>query len=78
MTVWSCSLLFLRWKVIVGRAADLEKERNNMHIEKQIEFDKIRNRWCEFAMTDAARERIAVSSLIYSETELNKNLRDTL
>lgn len=48
-----------------------------MHIEKQIEFDKIRNRWCEFAMTDAARERIAVSSLIYSETELNKNLRDT-
>lgn len=54
-----------------------EGERNNMNIEKQIEFDKIKNRWCEFAVTDAARERIAESSLIYSETELNKNLRDT-
>lgn len=54
-----------------------EGERNNMKIEKQIEFDKIKNRWCEFAVTDAAREMIAESSLIYSETELNKNLRDT-
>ena len=48
-----------------------------MKIEKQIEFDKIKNRWCEFAVTDAARERIAESSLIYSETELRKDLRDT-
>lgn len=48
-----------------------------MKIEKQIEFDKIKNRWCEFAVTDAARERIAESSLIFSETELRKDLRDT-
>ncbi|MGN0425126.1 MAG: DNA mismatch repair protein MutS [Acetatifactor sp.] len=48
-----------------------------MNIEKQIEFDKIKNMWCKFAVTDAARERIAESSLIYSETELRKNLRDT-
>lgn len=54
-----------------------EGERNNVKIEKQIEFDKIKNRWREFAVTDAAGERIAESSLIYSETELRKNLRDT-
>lgn len=48
-----------------------------MNIDKQIEFDKVREIWCGLAITDAAKEKIRHISLFFDETELKKQLRDT-
>lgn len=48
-----------------------------MNIERQIEFDKVKDMWCELAITDWAKERIKEATLYFSETELKKHLRDT-
>lgn len=48
-----------------------------MNIEKQIEFDKVKDIWTDLAITDWAKERIREATLYYSETELKKQLRDT-
>lgn len=48
-----------------------------MNIEKQIEFDKIKELWMELAITEAARERIRRVDYYLSEGELRKELRDT-
>lgn len=48
-----------------------------MDIEKQIEFDKIKERWMGLAVTDAARDRIRGISFYLSEGELRKQLKDT-
>lgn len=48
-----------------------------MNIEKQIEFDKVKDIWTDLAITDWAKERIREVTLYYSETELKKQLRDT-
>lgn len=48
-----------------------------MNIERQIEFDKVKEIWAELAITDWAKERIKEATLYFSETELKKQLRDT-
>ena len=48
-----------------------------MNIERQIEFDKIKEKWAELALTDWAKERIRTSTLYFSEAELLKQLKDT-
>lgn len=48
-----------------------------MNREKQIEFDKVKDIWCELAVTDWAKERIRSTTLCFSETELKKKLRNT-
>lgn len=48
-----------------------------MNIEKQIEFDKIKEKWMELAITDQAKERIRTVSFCLSEMELRKRLKDT-
>lgn len=48
-----------------------------MNIDKQIEFDKVKEIWAELAITDYAKEKIKEIELCYSENELNKELRDT-
>lgn len=48
-----------------------------MNIEKQIEMDQIKEIWASLAITDGAREKIRDVSCILSETELQKQLRDT-
>lgn len=48
-----------------------------MDIERQIEFDKVKELWAGLAVTDWAKERIREASLYFSESELRKQLRDT-
>lgn len=48
-----------------------------MNIDKQIEFDKIKQLWSELALTDGAKEHIEQAALCYSESELRSRLRDT-
>lgn len=48
-----------------------------MNIDRQIEFDKIRELWKSLAVTDQAKEKIIGASLCYSESELKKQLKDT-
>lgn len=48
-----------------------------MNIDKQIEFDKVKEIWAELAITDYAKEKIKSIELCFSEIELNKELRDT-
>lgn len=46
-------------------------------MEISLEFDKIKLKWKECALTDAARKAIADTHLILSETELAARLRET-
>lgn len=48
-----------------------------MKIEKQIEFDKIKEKWMNLALTEDARETIRGMRFYLSEGELRKQLRDT-
>ena len=48
-----------------------------MNIDKQIEFDKVKEIWAELAITDYAKEKIKEIELCFSENEVNKELRDT-
>lgn len=48
-----------------------------MDIEKQIEFDKVKTVWADLAVTDWAKAKIMETTIIYSENELRKQLRDT-
>ncbi len=48
-----------------------------MNIEKQIEFDKIKEMWRNLALTARAKEQIQEVSFYLSEGELKKQLRDT-
>ena len=48
-----------------------------MNIDKQIEFNKVKEIWADLAITDWAKEKIREVSLCYSENELRKQLRDT-
>ena len=53
-------------------------ERNReMNIDKQIEFDKVKEIWSDLAVTDGAKEKIKEVSIYFSENELRKHLRDT-
>ncbi len=48
-----------------------------MNIEKQIEFDKVKDIWETLAVTDRAKSRIREASPYFSENELRKQLKDT-
>lgn len=48
-----------------------------MNIEKNIEFDKIREIWMELAVTKGAKDKIKNATYFLSELELRKNLKDT-
>ena len=48
-----------------------------MSTEKQIEFDKVKELWAEFAITDNAKEQIYAAAPFLKEAELKKALRDT-
>lgn len=48
-----------------------------MNIDKQIEFDKVKEIWSNLAMTDYAKEKIEACELFFSESELKKQLKDT-
>lgn len=48
-----------------------------MNIERQIELNKVKDIWADLATTDWAKEKIAETSLYFSENELRKQLRDT-
>lgn len=48
-----------------------------MNIDRQIEFDKVKEIWAGLAITDRAKEKISEASLYFSENELRKQLRDT-
>lgn len=50
---------------------------DNNRIEKVIEFDKIKELWMEFAMTDIAKEKIRNMVPYLSESELEAALRET-
>ena len=44
------------------------KEWNIMQNEKMIEFNKIKEMWKEFALTNAAKEKIEETEIIKDET----------
>ena len=48
-----------------------------MSIDKQIEFDKVKEIWAELAITDYAKEKIRLCDILFSESELRKALKDT-
>ena len=48
-----------------------------MNIEKQIEFDKIKELWKNLCVTDKAKEQIDKISFYLSERELRKQLKNT-
>ena len=48
-----------------------------MNIERQIEFDKVKEMWAELAVTESAAERIRKADVCFSKDELRKQLRDT-
>lgn len=48
-----------------------------MNIEKQIEFDQIKELWKGLAFTERARERIKNTTFFLSESDLRRELRDT-
>ena len=48
-----------------------------MNIEKQIEFDRIKEIWSNLAVTEWAKEQIQGLSFYLNETELRKQLKDT-
>ncbi len=48
-----------------------------MDMEKQIEFDKIKEKWIRLCVTDGAKEKVKDMSFYLSEIELRKQMRDT-
>lgn len=48
-----------------------------MNIDRQIEFDKVKEMWADLAITDWAKEQIKEVSICLSENGLRKQLRDT-
>lgn len=48
-----------------------------MNIEKQIEFNKIKDIWMNLAITEYAKKKIKNVSFYLNESELRKQLRDT-
>ena len=48
-----------------------------MNLDKVLEFDKVKERWKELAVTEFAHEEINEATYILSETELRKALKDT-
>ena len=66
-------MVFLRLR----RCYSLKGKGKKMNIERQIEFDKVKEIWAGLAITDWAKEKIREASWYISESELRKQLRDT-
>jgi len=66
-------MVFLR----VRRDYNQKCEGKKMNIERQIEFDKIKDIWCDLAITDWAKDKIRETTIYFSESELKKQLKDT-
>lgn len=47
------------------------------NIEQILEFDKIKQIWADYALTEAAKQRIEAAEPFLAETELLANLRET-
>ena len=48
-----------------------------MNLDKVLEFDKVKERWKELAVTEHAHEQIDAASFLLSELELKSALKDT-
>ena len=48
-----------------------------MNLDKVLEFDKVKIRWKELAVTEHAHEQIDRASFILAELELKSALKDT-
>lgn len=55
----------------------IEERGTEMNTEQIIEFDKVKERWMELAVTNHAKESIQKATYYLSESELRKHLRDT-
>lgn len=47
------------------------------HYERILEFDKIKEQWAAFALTEAAKQKIAGAEPLLDEIKLKKELRET-
>lgn len=47
------------------------------HIEERVEFNKIKEIWMEFAVTEWAKKKIQNAAFYLSESELKRQLKDT-
>ncbi len=91
MAVWLCFLCFysrMREKGFsivsdhyaqhaICKAAQDGQKGKAMNFEKQIEFDKVKELWGDYAMTKSAKAQIAGAEVILVESELRKQIRDT-
>lgn len=48
-----------------------------MHLERQLEFDAIKQQWMDLAVTEAAKEKINGFTILLSESDLRKQMKDT-
>lgn len=48
-----------------------------MNIEKQIEFDKVKEMWLNLAVTESAKQKIKEMTFYRNESELRRQLKDT-
>lgn len=55
----------------------IEERGTEMNTEQIIEFDKVKERWMELAVTNHAKESIQKATYYLSESELRKHLHDT-
>ncbi len=55
----------------------IKMEDGMMNVECILEFDQVRAKWMELALTKAAKEKIAKSGYCLEESKLNKKLKDT-
>ena len=55
----------------------VKRGKNMNRAETILEFDKVRNLWSSFALTDAAKEKIAQITPYMSESDLSGALRET-
>ena len=57
---------------------EIKKETDHrLQVERQMEFDKVKDIWAEYASTEFAKESIRNAGVILRETELKKALQDT-
>lgn len=66
-------MVFLRLR----RRYRFEGKGKKMNIERQIEFNRVKDIWSDLAITDGAKDKIREAWLYFSENEVKKQLRDT-
>ena len=63
--------------VLIDKDVIIKGRKPKMNIEKQIEFDKIKEKWMELAITDQAKDQIRNISFYLSELELRRRIQQT-